>query len=283
MCDAPGMKPPSLAISDLRVLMSLLPLFDDRRTIRESGAGKPLHLLPGGPHPLPGAISLGPSWARLYETPFQEVLAHGVVAFGFDRELSAAAASRLPMTALVKRIRSLECSEDIQFSLQDAHCSRELEWSALAFATVLHSSMRCLLVFDVHLHELLAQARLHSDDRLLLDAVRIDPMALCSPTGALRLGRAGVARDEAFLSATAKALRGKLRSSEEAKLQKRALVVRTLAESGAESLPDEALEEIFRSLLRLYRPPGKESDPAGALREAVDEQLRRAPRRTPCK
>lgn len=189
-----------IPVSELRILIQLFSVMEARISevtseLREAG-GRMVH-----------SIEAGPTWAHLYDLPFREHMVRAAVAFGIDREVVAATQSALPMSAFRDLIADFE-GADIDLEDVEKDQAMQLAWAALGTSYSLYSSMRSLLTFGLYINELLAAARERSDDKALLNAVRIDPTVLCSRTGAVRLSRATLERDKRFIGAVQRALSG---------------------------------------------------------------------------
>ena len=133
-------------------------------------------------------------WAALYERPFLDVLAMLTVASGMSEEVMAMALLPDPQDAALS---SVDIESDSSTGVNFSHIF------TLLYAVT--KSKECLMIYDHHMHDLIAKIR-QGSDKALFKAVRIDRSVVASPTVADRITMAEIEEDRSFLKELGKAI-----------------------------------------------------------------------------
>ena len=235
-----------LTTEDIRLFLSLLPLFEKERAEAMAVVKEKRSKIFRGDH-------VKVTWCNFYEMPFLEHLGRFVAVFGIGDVVKTINEATNPMQALVSSIDAFdkELEAEGEVTAEEIEQARQVMPIILALNTSLYNSFRCLLAFGCYLNDLIVQVR-GGDDGALFNAVRIDPTTMGCPTILTRISQAVLEEDRRFFAKLKAAMAGNLKKREQANFQKMRLVFQVLHETNAGHLSDDQLHELFVKELRLY-------------------------------
>ena len=218
------------------------------------------------------------SWSHLYEHPFLEHVAQIAIVFDAAEAIKECTAAQRPIQAAEAYIQQLD-DDDSEFTPEEKENIRPNLALVFGLVTSLLKSLQCLMAYGTYLNDLVAQVRQgnrHGDDALF-KAVKIDPSVMGAPSINVRISRAVLENDQAFLAALKRAINGPLSKQHQANADKIGFVLQVLHESKVERLNDDELHDLFVQQLALYSAPSKadSGDAAKGIR-AIAGRMRKA-------
>jgi hypothetical protein len=188
-----------------------------------------------------------PSWGRLYELPFEQVISLAIAGLRIGDEFLDASKSENPQGAILELAREDD---------DTAESAYDLEPWALPTLIATIFNLRCIAKFQIPMSELVSLAE-GGDTDSMLRAIRLDPMSLHSEPIARIHSSAIAQRDSDLLELIHKAQAGKSPRLPGSQLSNVRLAAQLLQQSGAmQSLTVEQLRELVVDRLDLYPSDG---------------------------
>lgn len=259
-----------ITISDLRILLNLVPLLEI-----EVAEGR--EILAEKRDKIFADDCIKGYWCQFYEMPFPEHLGRVLGAMGLGEVLHEIAAAPSQFQAIDQKLKEFDHElESEEVSVEEAEQLRPNLAVIFGFSLSLYNSLRCLLAFGCYLNDLIANVKQGGEqaDEALFKAIKIDPTVMGCHSVLTRISQATMEDDANFFKNLKLSLRGKLAKQEQANYKAMRLVLQALKESGAGRLSDEQLYDLFVKELDLYSGSGK--DPWKALRNFADMYMKAA-------
>lgn len=221
---------------------------------------------------------LSPSWSHYYELSITEHLSCAITALDLVPEMKRIAEAPSQIEEVISVISEIE-NDNSEFTPDEKEKIRPIVGQMLGIATSVLRSLHCLMAYGAYLNELIAVARTGGarGDKAIVNAVRIDPTVLGTPTVVARLSQATLEDDKEFLHSIKRAINGSLSKQAKGNTDKIRFVLQTLRESGIEKFSDDELVQLFVEELNLYAATAKKDngDTAKAIR-SIDHRMIRA-------
>lgn len=220
-------------------------------------------------------------WCHFYEFPPKEHFAHVLVAFsGVDilREIAGSPNQIQAMFSEVAKFTLEIEGDEEELSEADLNDVRKSLQSVFGMSLSVVNSFRSLLVFGYYLNDLIAIVREGGEhaDEAMLRAIKIDSTVLGCQSVVVRLSRAVMEDDRAFLRKVKNAMGGQLTKREQRNYQAMRLVLEMLHETNARQLNQDDLYQLFVDELRIVSGErgGDEGNVANSLRQFAFQFMR---------
>lgn len=194
------------------------------------------------------------TWCQLYELPFIEHVARLVVVLGAAEDLKSLTEVPDPLAAIPSVIEKtsaeIEAMELSKEELEEYRKHLQVYW---AIANSMLLTLRSVMTYGLYLNELIELSRGEGEeaDAALLKAIKIDPTVLACPSVSIRMSRAVMSSDKAFLGRIKRAINASLTKREQKNYQNMRLVLQALHEADALRLNEHDLYELFVKELKL--------------------------------
>jgi hypothetical protein len=196
------------------------------------------------------------SWAHLYEKNYNESINDFFTESMLTHERDKLSASENKIQATLSFQSNLDQNLDLVSSSLPKHQQLDYAASMMCYGIFMMKNARSLMIYGRYINELISSARTGESqdvrDEALLSAIRMDASVVGCQVALVRISKAVLLDDVAFLKNFRNAVEGKLGELEAQNFQKIRFILQVLHESGGITLSNVELKELFVEQLNLY-------------------------------